>query len=130
MFPWFERTQRAQLAEYGRLDPSRAELLRRFDAVYLFGTIGAEAIMRSDGSVLIQVEAGANEPPPPWRVATEQERSASFVIAKKRIPELADLLPHRPLEATDCPYCKGSGYLIQQVVCGKCGGLGWNAPAA
>jgi hypothetical protein len=130
MFPWFEPTQQAQLAEYQRIDPARAELLRRFDAVYLFGTIGAEAIMRSDGSVLMSVETSPDEPLPPWRPATEQERNASFVIAKKRIPELETMLPVRPPRAESCRYCKGTGYLIQQVVCGNCGGLGWNAPAA
>jgi hypothetical protein len=130
MFPWFERSQQAQLAEYDRESPTRAELLRRFDAVYLFGTIGIEAIMRSDGNVLVSVDASPDDPPSPWRPATEQERNAAFSIAKKRIPELEGLLPVRPPSAENCRYCKGTGYLIQQVVCGTCGGLGWVAPAA
>jgi hypothetical protein len=130
MLPWFERTQRTQLAKYDREDTARAELLRRLDAVYLFGTIGIEAIIKSDGSVLVSVDTPPDDTPSPWRPATPQERNGAFTIAKKRIPELEALLPSRPAHAQNCGYCKGSGYLIQEVVCGNCGGLGWVAPAA
>ena len=49
----------------------------------------------------------------------------------KKYPELKSLLPHRPPNATVCPYCQGTGYPtsalgsnIENIVC-YCGGAGW-----
>jgi hypothetical protein len=133
MIPWFEARRAQQLSDYDRDNPAIAELLRRLDALYLFGTIGMEAVLRSDGTVLVAVDPSWDQPgalPPRWRPATEHERTASFVIAKKRIPELAELLPSRPSGAVDCAQCKGTGQIIHGVVCMDCGALGWVAPAA
>jgi len=133
MLPWFERRRSQQLADYDRENPQRAQLLRQLDALYLFATIGMEAVLKSDGTVLVAVDEDWDQPDRPaplFRPATEQERTASLVIAQKRIPELAQLLPPRPADAIECDKCRGSGYIIQQVVCGNCGGMGWIAPAA
>src|SRR6266545_7898300 len=96
MLPWFERRRAQQLADYDRDNPKIAEEMRRLDALYLFGTIGLEAVLKSDGTVFVAVDDAWDEPgrpPPPWRPATERERTASLVIARKRIPEVGELLP-------------------------------------
>ena len=50
-----------------------------------------------------------------------------LVLGSKSLPELASLLPARPVETSDCPKCvKGwVSYGIAQVICKKCSGLGW-----
>jgi len=133
MLNWFEPRRSRQLAEYDRENPKMGELLRELDALYLFGTMGMEAVLKADGSVLVSVDDSWDQPdapPPPWRPATVLERTASLVIARKRIPEVAELLPSRPPGAADCPRCKGTGRIIQEVVCMDCGALGWVPPAA
>jgi len=51
MLPWFERRRAQQLADYDRDNRKMAEEMRRLDALYLFGTIGLEAVLKSDGCV-------------------------------------------------------------------------------
>jgi len=133
MIPWFEARRLQQLADYDRANPGIAALLRRLDALYLFGTIGMEAVLKSDGTVLVAVEDAWDQPSaagPQWRLATEHERTASLVIAGRRIPELVALLPARPPGAVDCSRCRGSGEIVNGVACMDCGALGWVAPAA
>src|SRR5258708_7175352 len=127
MLTWFEARRSTQLAKYDRENPKMGELLRELDALYLFATIRMEAVLKADGSVLVSMDDGwdqPNAPPPWWRPATILERTASLVIARKRIPEVAELLPSRPPGAEDCPRCKGTGRIFQEVVCMDCGGLG------
>jgi len=133
MPPWFERRRAQQLADYDRDNRKMAEEMRRLGALYLFGTIGLEAVLKSDGTVFVAVDDAWDEPdrpPPPWRPATERERTASLVIARKRIPEVGELLPRRPAGATTCATCKGTGHIVEEVVCMDCGAMGWVAPAA
>ena len=62
----------------------------------LYGTIGHEAYLRSDGSVWIYHDRGGeavNEWV--WSQATGVERIGSLVIASERISELRRLLPTR-----------------------------------
>jgi hypothetical protein len=54
-------------------------------------------------------------------------RTIALVRAVALYPELAELAPIRPADATDCRQCGGSGKL-QQVAncgCGACSGTGW-----
>ena len=91
MLTWFEARRSTQLAKYDRENPKMGELLRELDALYLFGTIGMEAVLKADGSVLVSMDDAwdqPNAPPPRWRPATIPERTASLVIARKRIPEV------------------------------------------
>ena len=48
---WFDELQRSQLAKYTMQGDSRAAWLREMGAVYLYGTIGHEAVLLRDGSV-------------------------------------------------------------------------------
>ena len=129
MLPWFQDRFAQQLGEYEEHNPPMAALIRRLEAIYLFGTIGIEAVLKPDGRVLVMVDEHFDKPFPPvepqWRPASEHERTAALVIARQRIPEVADLLPSRPAGARNCPVCRGKGWLVQEVVCMDCGGLGW-----
>ena len=131
--PWFESRRAEQLRRLEHVNPAMAEFVKELDALYLFGTIGMEAVLRRDGSVLVCVDDEWHAPEqaaPPWRAATTSERTASFVIAKRRIPELAGLLPSRPRNAVDCAWCRGTGSFGEHVVCMNCGALGWVGGAA
>jgi len=107
--------------------------LRDFDALYLFGTIGTEAILRGNGQVWVRPDEhwdDANAAVAEWRPADEHERRASLVIASERMPELRSMLPTRPPNAVGCTRCSGSGWFIGKVVCPDCDGLGWIAAPA
>lgn len=123
---WFDELRHAQLAEYDRIDAGRAQLLRERDVVYLYGTIGSEAILLRDGSVRI---GWAPDRPTSEdhteRVAGERERIGSIVLGMKRWPTLQRLLPARPADGGDCPQCAGSRYIMGSVLCPACDGLGW-----
>jgi hypothetical protein len=129
MLPWFESRFVEQLDEFEQHNPAMASLIRRLEVIYLFGTIGIEAVLKPDGRVLVMVDENLGDPfpsiEPSWRPATEHERIPALVIGSRRIPELAELLPRRPPAATDCKPCRGTGWLVQEVVCTDCGGLGW-----
>ena len=133
---WYERRRAAQLREFDAANPRMAAWLREIDALYLFGTFGFEAVMRPDGTVLVAVDEHWGEPgapEPPWRPATESERTISIVAARERWPEVAQLLPPRPAAARDCPTCQGHGALpigATSVLCSDCGALGWVIDAA
>jgi hypothetical protein len=47
----------------------------------------------------------------------------------KTYPELAPLVPERPVEASDCKACGGAGKIVgaPEVIC-ACGGIGWIIP--
>lgn len=128
---WYQRRRIAQLKAFDQSAPQLAAMLRELDALYLFGTLGFEAVMRPDGTVLVAADEHWGEPhapPPPWRTATERERTLSLVAAGERWPEVAELLPPRPASARDCVECQGHGTIaIQQtsILCSACGALGW-----
>ena len=108
-------------------------MLREMDALYLFGTIGMEAVMRSDGAVLVSVDehwGEPNAPLPGWREATGTERTLSLTVASERWPELAELLPRRPVDARDCATCEGRGTIVPKLYCSECGALGWTLKRA
>ena len=132
MLPWFQDRFAEQLREYEERNPAMAALIRRLEVIYLFGTIGIEAVLKPDGRVLVMVDEHFDKPFPPvepaWRPASDHERTAALVIAGRRIPEVAELLPRRPSNASNCSVCRGKGWLVQEVVCMDCGGLGWNRP--
>ena len=129
---WFDRRRAEQLRAMATINPPVARMLEELGALYLFGTIGMEAVLLPDGSVLVAVDERWDEPQAPlpeWRRATETERTLSLMIARKRLPEVADLLPQRPPRVPDCPQCGGSGFLLgDAIACGNCGALGWLQP--
>ena len=93
----------------------------------LVGSIGLDTAVTADGRIWIQVDDLSETNPSPWRLATERERTSILVSAQMRYwPELALLLPLRPLDAIDCSGCNGTGYLHADIIwCSSCGCLGW-----
>ena len=124
---WFDELRLAQLARYGRKQAAQAAWLRDQDAVYLYGTLGSEAVLLRDGRVWIWVEdeAGAEG----GREATASERLTALVLGAESSPEIRELLPQRPLDAVHCAGCEGSGRIFTQIVCPECSGVGWLPPA-
>jgi len=125
---WHAERRATQLRDYDRSYPALAAELRELDAVYLFGTLGMEAVMRADGTVLVAVDEHWGEsdaPEPAWREATPNERTLSIKVASERWPELAALLPLRPASARACGVCAGVGAIGDKAYCSTCGAMGW-----
>jgi hypothetical protein len=51
----------------------------------------------------------------------------ALVAGADRYPELRALLPERPPGAVDCPCLEHPLLASRQILCGRCGGLGWLA---
>jgi hypothetical protein len=124
---WFRELQAAQQAEYRDWLPDRAAWLRELDAVYLYGTIGSQAVLLADGTVRLWVaEQWPDSEVETGRDAAPEERIGALVIGAEKYPVLRELLPLRPPDATTCSICAGSGYLSgTTVICTECSGLGW-----
>ena len=127
---WYYQLRDQQWREHDERAKGSPNWLRELDALYLFGTLGQEAILRGNGAVWVRIDdmwedevSGVNE----WRPAEEGERHASLVIASKRMPEVRSLLPSRPMNAMDCARCSATGWVLDQVICPDCDGLGWLA---
>jgi hypothetical protein len=128
MDTWLREFVERQMSAQASEDPVAAPLLAAAGGMRLFGTIGAEVFLRPDGTTVALIEGAAGEPDR-WQGDNEADRISALVIALKRFPELARLLPSRPEAASECPACAATGR-IHGVVCGACSGLGWvNAPA-
>jgi hypothetical protein len=93
------------------------------------GSIGFDATLLSDGTVIWHTYDIGDEDPDVWRLATREERITALLIAAERMPQLAALLPVRKAEAVECAECSGRGTTVMNVVfCSHCGGLGWVPP--
>ncbi len=97
-------------------------------ALALMGTIGAIWMLRPDGT-LWDADADFGRPltplPPDLHVQ-------ALAYGAERYPWLAELLPPRPDESTDCEGCHGTGCVPMPAVrpdgrllCRGCQGLGW-----
>jgi hypothetical protein len=82
--------------------------------------------IRPDSSFIFCTEEGPVENyfEPEWQLI-------ALVHGSKRYPELKSLLPKPSKDASECIDCKGTGRAIiegqhlNNVICGKCFGLGW-----
>ena len=95
------------------------------DVVVLYLGLGPAAFLALDGRVIAME---AEDPSELYEVIGERE--ACFAIVEgaqtRGVPELCRLLPSRPLQASDCPTCKGEGHRWSpDRACYVCGGLGW-----
>ncbi len=124
MNSWLQAFVEGQIAVQVAMDPATAHLLAEAGGMHLYGTVGADVFLRPDGTTVALIE-GAYGMPAFWEVDTGSEHIASLVIASKRFPVLARLLPARPETAVDCPSCAAAGR-VHGIVCGTCNGLGWN----
>ncbi|WP_438026080.1 hypothetical protein [Sorangium sp. So ce233] len=84
--------------------------------------------LRPDGSFVRWDQEAASPGLRPLSIGYWQ-RMAICQAAKTR-PELASLLPPRPVDAVTCSVCGGAGTIAgaPQIVC-ECGGAGWSIPA-
>jgi hypothetical protein len=113
------------------------------DAMYVFGSIGVDAALTSSAEVWVgeydfDTVEGATATLT-WHRASGTERVGFLVIATRRFPALEALLPQRPVFATACAACRGTGdwhlfsadrkesLRIGSMICKECGGLGWRA---
>jgi hypothetical protein len=124
---WFTELQRAQLAALDAINPAPAKLVRAHDAVYLYGTIGSEAVLLRDGEVrLWWSENWPASEEYSERLAAPRERTASIALGARKYPQLLELLPTRPIDAPACATCGGAGFVGggDGIVCPTCDGLG------
>jgi hypothetical protein len=60
---------------------------------------------------------------------SEERTVIAAISAAGKYPELREILPVRPPEATTCAACSGAGRVsvtpTVRLFCGKCWGLGW-----
>ena len=79
-------------------------------ALRLYATIGSEAVLHPDGTVVIyDYDDYRTDGSCGYTIGTAAEggeRVASLVLGAKRMPELAAMLPARPDGAFDCGMCE------------------------
>ncbi len=111
---WLPEFVSAGMSAAIREEPGQADWIREADGIRLFGTIGAEAFLRSDGSVrYYEAVAWVNDPARyEWREGKGNDRWAALVLGSRRIPQLRALLPTRPPNAPNCARCNGRGELF------------------
>lgn len=95
----------------------------RYKALPLYGTIGEVWLLRADGS-LWKVDSDLGVPLQPL---PQQLHTMAIVAGIEQYPWLRELLPHRPVDAANCPDCGGTGRLGPHAgaFCQSCGALGW-----
>jgi hypothetical protein len=94
-------------------------------AVPLAGSLGMDSAITVDGEVWVQFGTHADEMDG-WRRARPNERVALLVSAQRAHPELAVLLPLRPVAASDCAACQGKGTVFADIAwCHDCSARGW-----
>ena len=128
---WFEIPENLipRLRELQKNDFNH-DIVRKEDAVIMFGGMGDPMYLTFDGRVIIDEcfmeEKGARE------ASTLIEAAMAVVVGAKmrNFPELLSILPARPENAFDCGNCEMTGWfkpggVLGPFVCGGCGGLGW-----
>jgi len=128
----------ARIAAIIKEPPSRqtesAQVVAQLHFLPLFLDWGGCWGIRPDGEIIALLW----DAPEDWHVEREAwKRNFAIYQGSKKYPELAPLVPSRPLNARTCPGCKGTGrcdfrrgyeHLSETIVCG-CGGLGWFPPS-
>lgn len=138
---WLAEFVETRMAAAIRDQPDRAAWIRETGGILLFGTIGAEAYLRLDGSVwYYRAVDWVNDPDRyEWREGRGNDRWIALVLGSKRMPELQSLLPVRPPAAPNCGRCGGRGEILvsrqssgeeRGISCPDCGRLGYIAHGA
>ena len=102
------------------------------DALVLCRNWTEDHILTADGDVFI---LDTDDEPGTTRPTSGSERAFGLFQGLRRYPELASLLPSRPLNAEVCPGCGGAGIILdfldnpdlRDAVTCQCGGSGWVA---
>jgi hypothetical protein len=91
----------------------------------IYGDIGGAAYIDPDGAITL--EPWDDQPGNQWPADPEFQLVA-LVAGARSHPELAELLPARPANATGCQQCHETGWYNiakTELVCAACHGLGW-----
>ena len=89
-------------------------------ALAVYADIGGSLALTPEGEVVhYDFENGATSVP------DENMQKFARVRAAQRFPELRDLAPEKPDNATSCPMCSGRGEILHSMFCGRCLGTGW-----
>lgn len=120
-----------RLKEY-MLDPDHdalnlRQLAARFEALPLCVDWEKCWALRPDGQVVVFSHEGED----PQLREEEDSRMINVALFQGSLtyPEIKRLVPARPTDAKDCPFCPGGGVqsenpVSQTMIC-YCGGLGW-----
>jgi hypothetical protein len=98
-------------------------------AVILYATIGYNCYFSPDGDIYTEdYDLASNAPSTFYR--DQRAQTQALVLASQIMPELARLLPKRPLNALTCGTCEGDGRIHRAIfprgiLCDECLGLGW-----
>jgi len=119
------RFQRAK-AGLGSLSTDRT-------AVLVDGSIGYGCYISPDGDLFLETyDVGSGEPPEVDR--SYRAQIAVLILGSRNLPQLVDLIPQRPVDATDCSGCNDTGWTHREIyrhiggegiLCEECFGLGW-----
>ncbi len=109
-------------------DPEFVAVVRRLRAWPVYSDMGGTLLIDVDGEVhgldhdTMEVGPG---PDVSWK-------TAAWVHAARKVPEIREALPARSADAIDCPDCGGQGTIQVtsgvRLDCGRCWGLGWLRP--
>jgi hypothetical protein len=83
--------------------------------------MGGVLLLTPTGAVLHYDPEGGTIAP----VSDDRWRTAAFVKAARKHPELTRLFPTKPSGAAICAQCSGSGRMFGTLDCGNCMGTGW-----
>jgi hypothetical protein len=105
------------------------EEARQHGAIALMGTLGSIWMLRPDGT-LWDAYADTDKP---LQSLEDRFHLMALAMGTERYPWLCELLPQRPADAIDCPYCKGAGEIVPAnavhgsggFLCTACDALGW-----
>ncbi|HEY7545099.1 MAG TPA: hypothetical protein VID27_09465 [Blastocatellia bacterium] len=99
----------------------------RFNALPLCVDWGKCWAVRTDGEVIVFTHEEAE--PCAEAECDERMRNVALYQGSLTYPELETLVPARPDDAKDCPYCAAKGFdpssLEEKNIVCYCGGLGW-----
>ena len=106
-------------------------------AVLVDGSIGYGCYISPDGDLFMETyDIGSDEPPTVDRSYGAQIQV--LLLGSRSLPQLAELIPQRPLAANDCSACNGTGRTHLELsrlfgsdgfLCQVCFGLGWIRPS-
>jgi hypothetical protein len=105
-------------------DPSDTHITR-LNALSICCSLWAGYYLRANGDVIV-VGADCDAPDVDTIFTDRMHRLSQIVIGSRRYPELLELIPDRPSEATGCE-CLKYPHLFgpEKICCQICGGVGW-----
>jgi hypothetical protein len=109
-----------------QLDPTRNHSAR-LSALHIGGSMWADYYLRPNGEVVV-VGEDDNHPDMETIHTDRSNVLMALVWGSQRYPELRELLPARPSDASNCR-CRQIPFFAEgKVLCSECGALGWLPP--